>query len=313
MNTALRGEIQLTVGAVVLFNVGLSFFAIGLFSRMAPAIDHILAENAVSIADTGLMLGTLALPESEATNTTLQAAFKRLQDNVTEPEEQAIVADIERALAQRHAKAERQTLVSSLQRLAEVNQQAMEAAGRDASRLGTAGAWVAVWLGLLSALLSLWVLSRLRQRLITPLEELGQVLHDFLAGNTKRRCHNGHASDEVRSILEKINIVLDRATQPKADPSADRLGRLALSKVIERVPQAVAITEYGGRIIGINQAMLDALAGPEGGQLRAALGSGDVPAPEGLAREPIVDAPGQLCTFAPEITANATGDEPSTT
>jgi nitrate/nitrite-specific signal transduction histidine kinase len=97
-----------------------------------------------------------------------------------------------------------------LERLVEVNRNAMAAVDERAKRLGSAGAWSAVFIGALTFLLSLIVLARLERRFVQPLLELHEVLNATRQGHLLRRCRsNVDAPREVLNLTQTINRLLD--------------------------------------------------------------------------------------------------------
>ena len=80
------------VGAwfLVVLNLLMAFGTIGIFSRMTPAIAHIIERNGYSIKACEDMLALLALsggqPLDHEHQKRFQDAFDRSKSNVTEPE-----------------------------------------------------------------------------------------------------------------------------------------------------------------------------------------------------------------------------------
>jgi nitrate/nitrite-specific signal transduction histidine kinase len=211
----LRRELLLTVGALVVLSLSLAFGAIGLFVRMGPAIERILQENVYSIVAAERVLSEFVeaegKPLSVAARREVLEAIDKAERNVTEPEEQGVLASLRRELPQAMDgdRAARHQVVSDVHSLIAVNRTAMNEADEEARRLGRAGAWSAVLIGFCSFLLSLFVLVRLQRRLVRPLVELCDVLES--AGGTQRlrRCRRPDAPAEVIQVTEAVNRLLD--------------------------------------------------------------------------------------------------------
>jgi hypothetical protein len=212
----LRRELSLMMGSLVLLNVLLAFGVIGLLVRMGPAIERILQENVYSVVAAEEILVELAssppgITPPAAATARIDAALARAKSNVTEPAELPILARIDASLAAERAGAPgaRGALVGAVKDLIEINQRAMGKVDREAQQLGRAGAWAAVLVGLLSFMLSLFVLGRMRRRFAAPLLELHAVLEAALVGERFRRCQHRDAPVEVRRVLASVNRILD--------------------------------------------------------------------------------------------------------
>lgn len=211
----LRRELVLTIGPLVVLNLVLAFGAIGLLARMAPAVERILQENVYSIEAAEVILAELAEAESRVLPPEVQERIRQALDdaklNVTEPEEQQVIADLADELEKANAgtSGSRQRLVNGLRFLIQINRDAMRSAGERAERLGRAGAWAAVLIGFVSFLLSLIVLSRFDKRFLRPLVDLFEVLESAKQGNRLRRCRPSQAPSEVVQVTQLVNHLLD--------------------------------------------------------------------------------------------------------
>lgn len=211
----LRRELSLMMGGLVLLNVLLAFGVIGLLVRMGPAIEQILKENVLSIETAEEVLVVLAESEaggvSEIGRFRIRDALERLESNVTEPGEGPILTSIEGGLGQALSGdvSARESLVRQLRELIRVNRDAMNVADARAQRLGRAGAWSAVLVGVLSFSLSLLVLGRMGRRLVRPLLELHAALEAARQGEHFRRCHAHQVPVEIRQVLDSVNSLLD--------------------------------------------------------------------------------------------------------
>lgn len=226
----LRRELLLTIGVLVLLNLLLAFGAIGLFIRMRPAIERILHENVYSTVAAEEMLAELAhagsAPLTPEARARVGQALDNAKLNVTEEEERPVLAALERAMpsamegdadARRHA-------VASARQLIQINRVAMQEVDDEARRLGSAGAWAAVFIGFLSFLMSVVVVVRLQKRFVRPLVDLHQVLVGARAGDRLRRCGVADAPREVIQVTQAVNRLLDERLVT-ANPSSGPSGR----------------------------------------------------------------------------------------
>jgi membrane-associated protease RseP (regulator of RpoE activity) len=310
-----RRALLLGIGVLVALQLLTSFTAIGVLTRMSPAIEHILEENEYSIEAAEALLGTLAAaggaPASPDARTRATAALERMRRNVTEPDEFAplarIEADLEAALGGDTAALV--SLVEAVDRLVAINRAAMREADRAAQRLGTAGAWAAVTLAVVAFLLSLVVAARLNRRLLAPLLELGGVLAAVEAGNPRRRCQPGDAAPDVRRVLERANDLLDRRVRSEGSgpTPAEAAARAALLALLDERDTPAYVVDRDGGVVAGNREGLARLAGDQGDAIRGTLASvaGDAPHPEiPMTTEPLRDA-GWLCVLPANADAPA--------
>lgn len=276
----LRRDFLLSVGVLVAFNVLLAFGAIGLLTRMSPAIARILRENVYSNAAVEEMLALLAEPEREDTleirRQRFEQALQRARNNVTEPEETPVlerIAQYSSAAVAGDARAT-VTVVQALQHLAAINRQAMVMADQEAQRLGTAGAWVAVFIAAIAFVMSLIVIRRLERHVINPLVELYDVLDTVRTGNPHRRCRMVAAPEEIRRVLSSVNALLDgRNSPPSREMHAHMASeRGALLHFLEQHPHAMVLVDAHGDIVAANSRGLALLGSSEGERFKQLLG-----------------------------------------
>ena len=224
---ALRRELLLTIGALVVSNLVLAFGAIGLFTRMSPAIEGILRENGYSIVAAENIVAEFA--DSGAAPLTIDArsrvtlALEDAKRNVTESEERPVLARLERSLsdAADGDAAERRNVVAAAMKLIAINRLAMENVDREAQRLGDGGAWGAVFIGFLSFLLGALLVVRLQRRFVDPLLDVFEVLQGTRDGDRFRRCRAADAPHEVVRLAESVNRLLDERLHSGARRNQD--------------------------------------------------------------------------------------------
>lgn len=201
--------------AVLLFGLA----AVWLFSRMSPAIEHILADNVASLEATETLLATLAWPERPGAAGRFEAALEVVIENRTEEAEGPLITQLREALDGREGEelltVDRAKVVALLLELGEVNRASMESADREARRLGTAGAWSVVVLGLLILGASQGFAARLERKVVSPLLGVVRAVRAARDGDRHRRCPvEPMSAVEIRAIATGLNAVLDEAPLP---------------------------------------------------------------------------------------------------
>jgi hypothetical protein len=274
----IRRDLVLGVLALVVLQLLTSFSAIGVLTRTSPAVAKVLDANVYSLASAEELLGVLArlggraAPAGERSRAA--AALERLHRNLTEPGERPLVETVESRLEAAlagDAAASRET-VAALLHLGELNREAMRGADAEMQRLGAAGAWFAVAMGVAAFLLSLLVVRRLGRLLLAPLDELGRVLDSARAGRWQRRCQPIPAAPDVRRLLEGLNEVLDaRLDRSREDEVARRAERAALLHLLDAEERSRFVVDRDGRVAAGSRAGLASLATEEGAALRRQL------------------------------------------
>jgi nitrate/nitrite-specific signal transduction histidine kinase len=210
-----RREVFIAIGVLAGMNLLVAFGAVGLLTRMTPAIEGILKENVRSMRAAEEVLAVLATePQASISpqgRQRMQAALDQLRANVTESDEPGRLDTIElrwRAVLQMDPQA-RAPMVADVLALIATNHRAMERADAEAKRLGNAGAWAVALLGLVALLLSVVILRRLSTRLLRPLAELYQTLRAAQGGDPFRRCTTSDTAGEVHHLMHAVNELLD--------------------------------------------------------------------------------------------------------
>jgi len=138
----------------------------------------------------------------------------------------------------------------------------MGLADTQTKRLGAAGAWATVLLGLASFGSSLALIRRFSSRLAAPLQEVESVLTAAAEGDTYRRCKRMDASSEYGSISVRLNQLLDRrlARQESEDPELRKIDRTLLHHLLDGRAQPTVAVDTSGAILVASQSALDLLA-----------------------------------------------------
>lgn len=217
----LRRELSIVLAVMVALNLALAFGAIGLFSRMGPAIERILIENLYSIDAAEEMLSVLAEHTESGASPELRQRFDgalaQAQGNLTEEREAEVLTRLEGVKDAALAGDEQARLaaIADVRTLIELNRAAMHEVDLEAQRLSTAGAWTAAFIAMLSFALSLFVARRMATRILAPLEDLQSVLEAARTGDRFRRCRSARGPAELRRLAQAVNALLDERVRPK--------------------------------------------------------------------------------------------------
>ena len=264
----IRNEILLPIGALLAILCLVVFGAITLLARMAPAIEHIRGENLESIQASEEMLAALVLAvrDPERARVRFHHGYERARRNVTEPTEEPHLDVLERvapgALAGNED--ERQTAMQALNALAAINHDSTARADAQAQRLGRAGAWAAVILGLLAALFSVLAVRRLVRAMVTPIDALYATALAHQAGDPYRRVGAQHGAEELSVVGRTVDELLDRVmlTRPpaKRESTTSDAQYRALLHFLDTLPHPAAVVDVSGTVVAANQGGLARLA-----------------------------------------------------
>lgn len=290
----LRRDFLLNVGVLVACNILLAFVAIGLLTRMSPAFERILRDNVYSNEAATEMLALLAEPIRDSTakerQRRFESALQRAKSNITESEEVVVLARLEQQYGDALAgdASAVVVVVQALTHLTAINRRVMVSAEQEAQRLGTAGAWVAVFIAVFSFVISSLIIRRLERQVLNPLVELHDVLEAVHVGNRHRRCRVIEAPEEIRRVLSSINALLDRylndseRVSSRGAPSHATIERSALMQILEQQTEAMVLVDEHGAVVAANNRGLAVLGTQAGESVRQLLSR--------LPFEPIDDA-----------------------
>ncbi|PKL50578.1 MAG: hypothetical protein CVV42_02315 [Candidatus Riflebacteria bacterium HGW-Riflebacteria-2] len=205
---------------IVTINLLMAFGAIGVFTRMTPAIAEIISNNERSLQACEEMLTALVKAAHDkgdkklAHSQNFKKALERAKHNVTEGEEPAALDTIsshyEGALA--GSKQALETTTAAILTLSKINRDAMANADKKAQQLGRGGAWGIVFMAVFVFIAGILFIQQLNSKLLKPLEEIKTVLLEHQTGETRRRCAAANLPTDIRSIFGSINSLLDRTT-----------------------------------------------------------------------------------------------------
>lgn len=201
------------VGINLLMAVG----TIAILSRMGPAISLIFERNERSVQACEDMLAILAMipigtPFSSEQSGDFQTAFGKAKGNITEPLEPAVIEHMEPLLPTLFAGeiTARRDIVAAAVRLGKINRDAMTLADRRAQQLGRAGAWGVVFMALSAFLVGVIFIRSIIRRVVTPLEEIHEVIIAQRNGENMRRCVGADLSHDVAAVFTGINDLIDQ-------------------------------------------------------------------------------------------------------
>jgi PAS domain-containing protein len=278
MATRLRRQLLMAVGLLVAMQLATSLVAIALLTRMGPSVARVLEQNVYSIEAVESMLEALATAGQRRGQARRQfeQSLLRAKANVTEPAESELVATLERlgTDAIRGDAVARVEATHALRRLGSVNRDAVRRADDEARRLGRAGAWAGVFLGLAGVALGLLLFREARRQVLGPLEQLHAVARAHRDGERHRRARVPAASPELAEIMVAFNRLLDAQRHSgarNADGDTGQLLRASLLALLDQRPDPVAVLDARGTLVVANQPALSLLASDQGERVRAAL------------------------------------------
>lgn len=275
--------LRISVFILLALHLAGSFAAIGLLGRMGPALERIIARNVASLEAAEVMLAVLATQAGEPAQAPAAERFVAALDvarrNVTEEEEPRIIATIEElsepALAADPAAV--RSVIEAISELGALNRDAIEAADRDAQRLGFGGAWAVMFLSFVTLGAGLLALRQLERLVLAPMSELHAVITAAREGNALRRCRpSPGASAELVEAMHAINELSDellvfKATRPKEVADDHATERATVLGLLDTFAEAAVVLDDQGEIVAANSRALERLAGDEGPSVRANL------------------------------------------
>lgn len=208
---------SLSAWLIVAINLLMAFGAIGVFTRMTPAIAEIISNNERSLKAceemlTAIVMATSKIGDTENHQHEFKAALDRAKNNVTEGEEPEAIAIISSHYAAAFNGSKKAIIASTeaIIQLSTINRKAMAEADGRARQLGNGGAWGIVFMAIFSFIIGIVFIRQMSNKLLIPLEEIKTVLLEQQSGETRRRCVGVNMSSDIRGIFSIINQLLDR-------------------------------------------------------------------------------------------------------
>lgn len=340
------------VGLMVLSAAGA---AIG-FQRLGTRVEQVLDENMRSVRASTRMLealerqdsavltlllaGGASSPELVASEATFRAALAEAGANLTEAEEDTVVADIRRLFADYTAARDELVSIHHATPLAdydretfprftavkervldllELNHRAMERADRDARATARHRAAIHGLLVTL-ALVSFVVLSReLGRTVLSRLTELETVAHHLARGDRRRRASTTE-HDELGAVARELNRALDALDELEGRSSGrSRQQKQLVLALLDALDEPGAVLAPNGTQIASNfdDATTRCLDGTAGslGDLAAARGQEHTIEAGGRSfrLQPLIAPPERVVGWLATATAAATRDSESRT
>jgi hypothetical protein len=207
----------------------MAFGAIGIFTRMNPAIADILLNNERSMRSCEQMLSALvsnyADPDRSFENQkAFLQALNNAQSNITEPREDEILKQIREVYSRAFADDQQAIFITrqKILELSEVNRQAMHKAHGRALQLGNGGAWGIVFMAISVFIAGLIFIKNLNHRLLEPVEELQSVLQAHQKGEMQRRCTGLNLPKDINAIFNGLNNILDKNMKDSYSKDIDK-------------------------------------------------------------------------------------------
>ena len=255
----LRTEISVTLGALLILQIGTAMASIGLMTRVAPTISGIAAENVASGKVVEPMLRALADPNDESA-ALFQAGLAAAQTHPTYSVEKDLLHSLEvnGSGALSGEPGARAVVVRDLGRLAAISQAGIDQKEGLAMRLSQVGAWSIAGLGALAYVVSQWSLRRLTRRITQPLRELEDAVLSYRKGDTLRRGAIGDAPAELNTLVTELNGLFDGLRQlEEADGAGPALDRAALLALLDEAEEPVLLLGSDGKVRACNKLALD--------------------------------------------------------
>jgi hypothetical protein len=270
----IRRDVSLGTGLIASVCVLLAFGIIGLFSRMTPAVEAILKDNVGSQSAAFDILEALARRAAGGTldSTRLADAISRARSNLTIEGEAELVSALEAAYpGSLTGDADALLrLATNARALWDLNMDAMRAADASAVRLGAAGAWTAVFGGILVIIIALLSWARLKQRVVEPLEDIARVLHGVRGQQPQLRCLRSGGAPDLDRLRGYLNDLLD--DMKRLETGRFETGRAAirasLVTTLDHVPLPAAIIHHDGRVVAGNPRGLEIFGTRSGAEAR---------------------------------------------
>ena len=178
------------------------------FQKLEPSINLLNSSNTQSLYYAEQMLTSISAKKN------LMQFEKNLHlasENVTENGERNVLDKIatEYLLAFEGNRAFEEQTINDIAELATINRIAMEQAGIKAKKQRTIGIWIILFPSVFIWIIGIALLKRLNRIFIKPVQELNDVIFEYNKGNHMRRCPSVADSNDIQTLYDGINIILD--------------------------------------------------------------------------------------------------------
>lgn len=205
-------SIQFSFILLLLFSTFMALAGIRGFIRLAPSIEHINEHNTRSLYYAEQMLSSMSIKKDIKS---FEDALENEKSNITEVGEKELMNSIEKQYKAAFAadtQAE-ESVMDNIIKLSEINRCAMRNAGLEVKQLSSVTVWVIIFLTASIWVLGLAIIKTIERTVISPLNELLDVLESYRKGNRMRRCPKAAPSRDFQKIYDGINQLLDNASQ----------------------------------------------------------------------------------------------------
>ena len=260
----IRQEVRFVVFGLLGFQLVASGGAVLLLGRMGPAIDEILTQNDQSVQAIEQMTLQLAITTAGVGDRRdrFEAALARAKEELTASSELPLLTELERLIPSAITESPDPVAVGRavelLRDLSENQRAEMSRLSQRALRLGNAGAWAEVLLGLSAFLLAIILARRINRSIVAPLAELLDAVRDHSAGDRYRRCRTS-GSSEITEIADAFNDLLDRVSPLRREEIRASRDRALLNHVLDRFEHALLAVNAHGEVVAANRAGFDRL------------------------------------------------------
>lgn len=266
-----RRDVLLGIITLLAFYIALSFAAVGLQERLEPTVSTIEDQNVVSIVSALELLARIESEDSE----TIEMLTHKLENNDTEEGEREVANRIAQILSTPVYKdtEEYSQLTDDLEEIVNINRRAMVAYSEQAFRLAQGGGWLLITLAFFGLWASWFVIRRLRQRIVLPLERLAETMRRGRSGTTRVRAYAQGAAYEIREAAYALNALLDDRAM-NYERRRDRVSRPERNVVValmEKVPHPAWILDENGEIRAANQLGMESQQGAVGRRIKECL------------------------------------------
>lgn len=266
-----RRDVLFGLLTLIAFYIALCFAAVGLQQRLEPTLSTIKDRNVVSIVSA---IELLVILETED-RASMEALADALVRNETEEGEKLIALRIRDILAHdlRKHTDEYQQLVRDLDEIIQINQTAMLSYSDQAFRLAQGGGWVLITLASIGIWGTWFIIRRLRQRIVQPLERLAETMRRGRSGTTRMRAYAQQAAYEIREAADALNTLLDEraANYERRHDKISRPERNIVVALMEKVPFPTWILDENGEIRAANQLGMESQQGHTGRRIKGYL------------------------------------------
>jgi hypothetical protein len=235
-----------------------------LLGRMSPAIDEILTHNAKSVDAIEQMTMQLAITSASIADRRrrFETALARAKEDLISPGAGVFLNELERIAPSAISEVPDPVVVGRaielLRELSEINRSSMRALSKRALRLGNAGAWAEVLLGISAFAMAIILARRINRSIVAPLAELLEAVRDHSSGDRYRRCR-AFGSSEITELAEAFNDLLDRVSPLRREEVRAARDRTLLNYVLDRFEHPLLAVDSLGEVVAANRAGFELL------------------------------------------------------